>query len=346
MQYELPGTLARLATHPLREKRKIMVTAKQLATVLLAQDKQDATAYPDFQAVRFYALNQMVAILSQKFTVNEKLPDWARDVVVAYERELVSQHRRLTWYTFLVISREFRHLKNPAAVFKKTMYSQGVKDLIKYIKDSTSEGDLNTWLAQVPEDPLDKYAAQLTNAFNVGSWSSGYGGKPWGKISETFGRYMAGETSAEIFIDTAYTLAHNNGPMFNKGMLYMMYGSNFLTVLDVQRAGMICEGLIDGQLQSIAGTKAGAKKAGLSDVEALAKEVKLQTGEIGDYIDWYKVKDLGAVTYVDSYKSEQDKKYGKKPQVQMINNVPVKLTGQQFEVFPGQSVAIYERLKA
>jgi hypothetical protein len=42
-------------------------------------------------------------------------------------------------------------------------------------------------------------------------------------------------------------MAHNNGPIFNKGMMYEKYSSEFIKVLDIQRAGLIPELLLDTQ---------------------------------------------------------------------------------------------------
>lgn len=343
MQFEKEGTLARIVGNPLRRKRKISVSASHFATVVLAVDKNNPAAVevPDSAAARFYALNQLISTLFQKFTPNERMPEWAQSIACDYEVELVRQHRHMVWYTFLVICREFRHLKNPATVFKSAKFSQGVKDLLPMIKDSQDNYALNQWLKAVPKEDLAGFCRCLAQAFGTGSWGGGYGGKPWGLIAKTLADYFAGEISAEVFIDTAYTLAHNNGPMFNKGMLYSMYTSKFLTLLDVQRAGMVCEGLASGQVQGWFTVK---------DADVLVKHIQninqAFDGTVGEYINWYQVEALGAVGTYAAYKAEQDKKYGKTHQKTLINGVPVQFTDKHFTVYPGQTVQIYKRLKA
>jgi hypothetical protein len=72
---------------------------------------------------------------------------------------------------------------------------------------------------------------------------------------------------------------------------------------------------------------------------------------VGSYVDWYKVVDLGGDLTKGKYglqKAKQDQKYGK-PKVDPVKKVvggkPIKVTGT-FEVMPGQTVEIYERMAA
>lgn len=325
-------TLRAVIRHPLRKAQPFSVLASALAVRLKEEDKGSDPASPDTQALRFYGLNQLVGLLSQKYTENQPLPSWGQKAVAMYCEELVSQHRRMFWYTFLVTSREWRHLKNLATVASKCpgLYPADMQALNKLIKDDNSDSTLDSWLTKVPNIGLDKYCETLVHSFNNGSWSSGYGGKPWGKIAQTLHRYVTGETSAEVFIDTAYTLAHNNGPMFNKGMMYQHYSDSFKVILDIQRSGQVCEALIEGRYSTAL------------DVTVLARNAKDEFGLL-DYVDWYKVEALGALGHYGALKAQQDKVHGKKPEVTLVNGKPVKVTGQ-FEWFPNKSVPIFERI--
>lgn len=336
-------TLLSVTSHPLRKTGKFEMTAATLAKRLIGTNKQDPVS-PDSEAIAFYALNQIIGLMAGKFTANEKLPAWGERAVDLYCKELISQHRRLFIYTFLVASREWRHLKNldltSSKVTTSHLYPAGMKALHPHIKDSHDEATLNSWLKMVPEVHIEKYCAALTHSFNTGSWGGGYGGKPWGMISQTLQRYVGGEISAEVFIDTAYTLAHNNGPMFNKGMLYEMYTGAFKKVLDIQRSGQVCEGLIEGECPCNTKT--------VIDIKAIIADAKSTLG-IGEYVDWYKVEDLGgALVQSGTYaakKAKQDQKYGTKPKPSLINGKPVTITGK-FEWYPHQQVDIYTRIAA
>lgn len=331
-------TLLSVIQNPARRVAKFGITAKQLADKLLSFDKNATQVDPDTEALRFYALNQIIGAMQTRFTTNEALPVWGQTVVDLYCKELVKQHNRMFWYTFLVITREWRHTKNLATVsaVKSTPYTDGLKALHPIINDSNSENYLNGWLKNVPAMSLVDYCTCLTHSFNTGSYGGGYGGKPWGNIAQTLLNYVEGKISAEVFIDTAYTLAHNNGPMFNKGMMYSNYSHDFKTILDVQRSGQVCESLLNSEF---------SKGSATADILALLKECKTELG-IGDYVCWHKVETLGFPLVQPgqyaSKKAKQDKLYGKKA-VTLVNNKAVKVKAE-YEWFPNKTVEIYERL--
>lgn len=332
-------TLAQLQANSIRKPLPIALPSKVLASKLLTVNLSDASTSPDREAVEFYALNQAVAVIQGMFTQNEKLPEWASAVVSLYDSTLRSQYRRMLHYTFLVISREWRHLKNLKTVGAMSVEAKkwypALLDLHPHIADSTSTNSLTQWLKLVPELHLDKYSWILMHSFDNGNWGGGYGGKPWGEIARTFHRHVIGETSGEVFVDTAYTLAHNNGPMFNKGMLYSMYSSDFIKVLDIQRSGQVAEAALSGVVASYCG---GPVLKALTDMQA-------EVSCFGKYVDWFKVESLGAVKTYTKEKAQQIKVHGD-PTV----NKPVLVEGQAvkvkgtFEWFPGKTVQIVERM--
>jgi hypothetical protein len=325
-------TLLAVTTHPLRRAAAFGISAKQLATKLLSFNKTLDQAHPDTQALRFYSLNQIIALMGAKFTPNEVLPAWGEKAVELYCKELDSQHSRMFWYTFLVVSREWRHLKNLSTVsnVKSQPYTPELKKLHPVISDSNSEEHLNKWLSKVPAMSLSDYCKAITHSFNVGSWSGGYGGKAWGCISQTLLNYIDGKISGEVFIDTAYTLAHNNGPMFNKGMLYSGYSSEFKAILDVQRSGQVCEAIWSGEF---------CQSSATDDIRSILLDCRSELG-IGEYVDWYKVESLGSLQQYPHKKDKQDKLYGKKET--LVAGKPVKVK-TVFEWYPGKTVEVFER---
>jgi hypothetical protein len=54
------------------------------------------------------------------------------------------------------------------------------------------------------------------DSFRADGWHGGYGGEAWAKIAETLWRYETGLYSPTLFVDTAFSLQHNNGSYFNK----------------------------------------------------------------------------------------------------------------------------------
>jgi hypothetical protein len=338
-------TLAPILQSPLRKAEPLNLTTRHLGAVLLATHKNgDPRAIQTRK--RSYTLNQLMSLVQAKFTPNEKLPEWAAAIATAYDKELVDQHKRLVWYTFLVITREFRHLHNPSTLLSNSAYPKELKEFHGKIQDSTSEAHLNKWLEVMPSIPLDVYCDALTRQFDTGSYGGGYGGPNWGNIARTMYRYVSGATSAETFIDTAYTLAHNNGPMFNKNMFYGMYSGAFLSLLDIQRSGQMCEGLREGVIQTM------TTVVGASELIQMVDNAQRETSKVGDHIDWYKVdawrpeKDKQANPHkYAAQKAAQDKKYGKVPTKTLVDGKVVKIKAE-FEVYPGQKVEVYERVAA
>jgi hypothetical protein len=296
-------------------------------------------AEPDTDALRFYALNHLAAVVQKRFTRHQFLTPLARKVMEAYTSALASQGLRLFHYMLLITTRESRHVKDEATPkLAKEKYGSAFYAFNKLIKGGGSHTAVEALLDNPPEMQLGPYCEGLTFLFNEGNFSGGYGGKPWGNIAQTLSRFVNGETSLEVMIDTAWTLAHNNGPMFNKGMLYDDYSALIYKILDVQRSGQCVELLID-----MYESHSFAKK--FSDLYALAMAARTEwPDEFGQYCDWYKVEALGALKKYPHEKQMQAEKYGEPGKQVTLPPGFTKVLGE-WQVFPGQSVAILERGK-
>lgn len=201
---------------------------------------QDVSA--DDEALNFYIRNHVIAmILSGKSNYDELSED--EDLLFQnYHSYMNVALSRMFYYVLIICIRESRHLHNKP-------------DLQSYIVSKTSIPAYD-FLCSIPDDPttamnmlknnppdikLGDCVESMTLAFYKGDWSSAYGGKAWGDISKCLGSFVKGETTGEMFMDTAFTLAHNTGPIFNKGMLYQEQTSAIYKILDVQNAGQIPE---------------------------------------------------------------------------------------------------------
>ena len=72
---------------------------------------------------------------------------------------------------------------------------------------------------------LDDYTLENTlnylyTMFSEGSWEEGYGGSAWADIAKHGLDFVQGKINAEMFVDQAFSLEHNNGNMFNKDYLF------------------------------------------------------------------------------------------------------------------------------
>jgi hypothetical protein len=269
-------------------------------------------------AVMFYLLNQTVGNISTLFNKDEELPADAENVVQLYLNDASNSSIRLFYYILLVITREIRHLHQQKTEQPKWVatYGEHLPLFIKSLSGLGSHGAVNFLLDTCSNGMLDQitlgdYVKVITDLFNTGKFSGGYGGKPWGKIAETLRKMVYGETSIEIMNDTAWTLAHNNGPMFNKGLFYKSYTPVIYKVLDVQRSGQIPELIYESLNSGLFG------KEVISTFKLCSPFFKR---EVALGVDWYLVESLGSLKTYHAEKVQQTKASGV-----VVPNKPSKL---------------------
>lgn len=286
---------------------------------------------PEKQAARFYALNQIVAAISQKFAAHEPLPDWAANLASRYCTELADQSVRLFHYTLCVITRESRHIGGVKADWWPKMdkkYGEEFQLFNVRIRGKGSDQAVEKLISSPPNMEVGAYGDGLAVLFNTGKFSSAYGGKPWGLIAQTLADFVNGRTSVEMMVDTAYTLAHNNGPMFNKGIAYEMYTSAIYRVLDLQRGGQVVEAVLSSDLGF-------AADVALRQDCATAKQNMPEA--FGEYVNWFQVEELGSVKKYPQEKTKQEANYGApqvKPVPKKVDENGMYETNEKLEIFP------------
>lgn len=67
---------------------------------------------------------------------------------------------------------------------------------------------------------LSQVTAIVKNIFKIGKFDVNYGGHRWGDILSHFEKFIEGQINAEIFIDQAFSLEHNNGTLFSKHTIF------------------------------------------------------------------------------------------------------------------------------
>lgn len=256
MRYETPGTLAYYRSAPYFQTWATDIPCADIAPKIAAFKKAHDSggspmAHPEQDAVTFYCLNDLAARIVAHFSMCEKLPQWADDVMAAYMDVLMVQSRRLLYYMLLITTREARHLhKMPATWWTgmKNTYGKPYVDFASTISSNESVA-MAKFLSSPPSMPVSSYAKALEQTFNTGKWSHSYGGPPWGDVAACLARFLSGETNMETMCDTGYTLEHNTSAMFNKGMLYHGFDSAVLQkILDVQNVGLVPTLVLSGQL--------------------------------------------------------------------------------------------------
>lgn len=311
MKFVPQNTLAYHLRHPTQVPLQMTDTP---VPALVDNVRQFMQAYavgtPEASALTFYAMNDLMGKLRQAFSEHEALPDWALTVVNHYTNWMSLETRRMLAYILIICTRESRHLssavtKNWIAEFRDK-FGDVPWDFLEKNWEKNEIAMVEAFLKSPPDCKLGDYIEGLVYMFNEGSWGGSVGGKAWGNIAETLARVVRGETSLEVMMDTAYTLAHNCGPMFNKGHLYQHFTSLLYTVLDVQRAGMIPE-LLKSDIFKHMAEDGGFKTTKVpKEIPAFVYEcielVSTNLVVIGDTVDWQKVEDLGSVHKYPQFK--------------------------------------------
>jgi hypothetical protein len=158
-----------------------------------------------------------------------------------------------------------------------------------------------------------------------------------------------------MMVDTGYTLAHNGGPIFNKGMMYSGYNHNIYALLDIQRSGQVPEYILDKEYTFITKTPLAKKIVTLTQ-QHLPKEFR-------GFVDFYQVVPVGGHMNWTTYQNQMKKSHPdyvspvKTGETQVVlpktepeapwideDEFPVNDGSKKFQVFPGQFVKIVERV--
>lgn len=297
-------TLAGIRQSSLFEPRKITVALPSMVERLNAyMNTHDANTKSEIEALRFYFANHVFSLIAQRYAPHEPLPEAVYALARGYVKIASDVAARLVYYTLMITAREARHFPGPESLLSTIIKETGV-DFFKVKYSGGEEGILSKLRKHPPTVPLSEYLRANRMVFNDSAmWSGSYGGPKWGNIVEQLLRLVQGETSAETFADTAFTLAHNGGPMFNKSMLYDDVDKHTLyKILDVQRSGQIPQ-LVPHEVPTHL-----VLPGEFLDYAAAAK--KVFPADLGGYVDWFKVEGLGALNSYPSEKAAQVKKYG------------------------------------
>lgn len=296
-------TLAFHLSRPLSAKRDMSATmVAPVAAAMKAFMASDAApgTVPETEALWFYAMNHGMAEVRKVRAPCEPLGDLL-PFVEDYYRVLSPKAVRAFYYLMLICTREARHLHATPGLDKQVTAKFGASAWV-WTQGAAGETAVQNKLFDAPPAmTLGNYVGALRHVFYNGKWSSGYGGKAWGQVTDCLCRFVHGEFTAEMMLDTVWTLAHNNGPIFNKGQLYGGYSPGLLKLLDVQASGQMHEMVLHDPLgQQFAPPE-------LSQWSSWAGKA---FGTVGPYVDWYAVESLGSKHKYPSEKMAQAKKHG------------------------------------
>lgn len=259
---------------------------------------------PERDGMVFYMLNHAVSIIRQKMHPYERLAQYL-PIVEQYHQQLALRSARMFFYLLLICTRESRHEKtSPASSFWTSLQTEFGAPIYKFyqtIRGTSSHSAAQTLRDNPPATKLALYTRFLVKVFYSGSFSGGYGGKAWGQVADVLHNFVIGTISAEMMMDTAFTLCHNNGPIFNKGMLFDGYSQEIYKILDVQRSGQIPQLVANNE----------TPWASDPVVRGIWESCRKVLGDafIG-HVDWFLVEELGSLHQYPTQKQKQTATHG------------------------------------
>lgn len=326
------------------------VPCARVAEVIRKYREKDKrkTQNPETEALWFYMLNHAVAEVRNRKGMDEPLGDLV-PILDLFHEELGPRAVRLFYYILLICVRETRHVKKNLDLVSNVVKKFGAKadefnDLIKHLG---SEGSVSKFLSDPPDMPLGKFVESMQYYFYNATFDNSFGGQAWGAVADVLVEFVNGRFTPEMMLDTGFTLAHNNGPIFNKGMFYGLYDPySIRRILDVQRSGQIPQMI-------------GNKEAGQYSTDNLYKAWTICHGLLGGdvfsgHVDWWVVESLGAIGSYPSEKKAQEIKHGKSMKWEMaVAKHEAKLSAKAevenktwLEIFPGQKILKLTREQA
>lgn len=221
------------------------VSTKEVVKVLRGEfgdNPYDGTfVKPEAAALEFYLSNHVIGLLRTKYGDAKAVPPAGAELLERYVENTTAVALRAFSYLLLICSREMRHCKgSDAGMCGITLAEAAVYNLLlpSIIGKHGNHVATFVWCGDVKPN-IGEYVSVLEKVFRKGKWHGGYGGPKWADVTLCLLNYVKGIYTAEMMVDTVWTLCHNGGPIFNKGMLYYCHTSELMRVLDVQRAGQI-----------------------------------------------------------------------------------------------------------
>lgn len=287
------------------------VSCSTVAAAMSAFMKSDPNAdtVPESEALWFYGMNHGVALIAAQRAPLEPLSAWENEFLGLYHAQMAQKAVRAFYYLIWICTREARHNQSLEKDLPKIgeMFGAPIHKFLTGIKGGEA-GISKKFLEAPPDTTIGLYCDALRWTFNNSKWGGGYGGKAWGKVTDCLCRFVSGEFTAEMMLDTNWTLCHNNGPIFNKGQFYAVYQSDqgVKRILDVQRSGQVPEAVLgDTYCMQFADNLLSGSMSELT---------KYAAGKIGEYVDWMKVEALGSVKKYPTDIVAQKKKHGVTPE--------------------------------
>jgi hypothetical protein len=303
-----PNTLRYHLTRPVFQKQPALISSAKGVQSAMENSPPGNLANPDADAFRFYLTNHFLADMQLRHHLDHPLTWEETEAVHEAVTTLNTMARRLFHYLILICTRETRHASSGPELIDILQNADGeFATFFNEIHHTSSSKAENHFRKHAPNIPMTNYTTHLVDLFTDPSYSGGYGGPAWAEIAKCLRDFVHGVISAETMVDIGWSLSHNNGPIFNKGMYYDMYSHELIRVLDIQRAGQIPHAIRDYRIWGFSVNP----ETGSGPVQQMYDTYANFVGwnELPSFIDWHAVVAAGAIKGVPkSYFAAQEQK--------------------------------------
>ena len=120
---------------------------------------------------------------------------------------------------------EYKHVINDEEkyqIFVKIFeLIENVSEITQYHRDYINTNILNYLSNDSYKDiTIVDYLDAIMTIYEVNNFDKSYGGPAWADITEHLLKFCYGEINTEVFIDQTFSLEHNTGQIFNKGIVF------------------------------------------------------------------------------------------------------------------------------
>lgn len=266
------------------------------ARKMLNSYEGEIKATPEKEALWFYLQNHTMALVKKAVDNQEPLGEFQHFVEV-YHADINRKMIRMFYYLLLICTRESRHMQSGPGRAKLWKKYPNILDFHSaHIQDKEHADAIDAIMVNAPDITLGEYTDFLVDAFTLPSYSGGFGGKKWKEVAGPLRDFVHGKITAEMLMDTAFTLAHNNGPIFNKGMLFNTYNpGELIKILDVQRSGQIPQYIDSHDSKSIT-----------VQMKEYVQAFSKLCGDIRGTVNWNQVKTIKGLLYNNEIKKQDN----------------------------------------
>ena len=194
------------------------------------------------EALRFYFMDHCFHLIkNENKDIAQVSPEMA-DLIDLYFKELSKTSQRV--FTYIICASLYEAGRMPAQSqkfweFIEAQYGKKIFEALNNSKDH-SYGSLKEKEILAINEPIQKFLSAIMSCFTSGKWWFGAGGKAWSDITRCARDVTEGHYSLQEMTDLAFSLCHDRGCMFDRGIIYQVGyigDTNIYHVLDIQASG-------------------------------------------------------------------------------------------------------------